>query len=152
MKGRVLKSSREEITQDDPPNDPKEQHVYGHELVLDLHGCDVELFKREHIKWFLNELCDLIEMQMCEVHFWDDLGVPFEEQQSLPHTKGTSAVCFILTSSIVVHTLELLGSAYVNIFSCKSFDPSVASAFAKKFFAATSLKSSFLERTLKSEK
>ena len=58
-------------------------------------------------------------MEKCEVHFWDDVGVPLEEQQTLPNTKGTSAVCFILTSTIVVHTLDLLRAVYVNIFSCK---------------------------------
>ena len=93
--------------------------VYGFELVLDLHGCEVELFNRCHIDQFFTDLCDLIEMEKCEVHFWDDVGVPKEEQQTLPHTKGTSAVCFILTSTIVIHTLDLLGAIYVNVFSCK---------------------------------
>ena len=72
--------------------------VYGFELVLDLHGCEVKLFNRDDIDKFFTDLCDLIGMEKCEVYFWDDVGVPKEEQQTLPHTKGTSAVCFILTS------------------------------------------------------
>ena len=123
--------------------------VYGFELVLDLHGCEAELFNRDHIDKFFTDLCNLIEMEKCEVHFWDDVDVPEEEQQTLPHTKGTSAVCFILTSTIVIHTLDILGAVYVNIFSCKPFEPDVAAEFTSKRFKATSCKKTFIERTLR---
>jgi S-adenosylmethionine/arginine decarboxylase-like enzyme len=119
---------------------------YGFELLLDLHGCDASLFTRKSLDQFFTELCDLIEMQRCVVHFWDDVGVPEEEQQTLPHTKGTSAVCFILTSTIVVHTLDLLGAVYVNIFSCKPYDPGAAEGFARQWFRASEVNSSFVTR------
>ena len=122
--------------------------VYGFELVLDLHGCEVKLFNRDDIDKFFTDLCDLIGMEKCEVHFWDDVGVPKEEQQTLPHTKGTSAVCFILTSTIVIHTLDILGAVYVNIFSCKPFDPDVAAEFTSERFKALSCNKTFIERTL----
>ncbi|MCY4381821.1 MAG: S-adenosylmethionine decarboxylase [Nitrospinae bacterium] len=124
------------------------RQVYGFELILDLHGCEAELFNRDHIDKFFTDLCTLIKMEKCEVHFWDDVGVPEEERQTLPHTKGTSAVCFILTSTIVIHTLDILGAVYVNIFSCKSFDPEVAAEFTSKRFKAASCKKTFIERTL----
>lgn len=119
---------------------------YGCELILDLQGCDVSTFNRKSLDSFFTELCDLIEMERCEVHFWDDVGVPPGEQQTLPHTKGTSAVCFILTSTIVVHTLELLKAAYVNIFSCKEFDPKAAEEFTKKWFGAQDCSTRFIDR------
>ena len=121
---------------------------YGFELVIDLHGCEAELFNRNYIDQFFTDLCNLIEMEKCEVHFWDDLGVPKEEQQTLPPTKGTSAVCFILTSTIVIHTLDLLRAIYVNIFSCKPFDPDAAVEFTRKRFKAMSCNQTFIERTL----
>src|SRR3954471_24418749 len=105
--------------------------AYGWELILDLHGCDNGTFNRASLDSFFTELCERIDMERCVVHFWDDVGVPAEEQQLLPHTKGTSAVCFILTSSIVIHTLDLLGAVYVNIFSCKPFDRRSASEFTQ---------------------
>ena len=108
--------------------------AYGYELIIDLHECDAELFNRDHINKFFTDLCSLIQMEKCEVHFWDDVGVPVEEQQILPHTKGTSAVCFILTSTIVVHTLDLLNAIYVNIFSCKEFDTDKAVTFTANWF------------------
>ena len=119
---------------------------YGTELILDLHGCNVEKFNRNDIDDYFTRLCRTIEMEKCEVYFWDDVGVLPEERQTLPRTKGTSAVCFILTSSIVIHTLELLRVVYVNIFSCKAFDPDLAAEFTNEWFEAASCDTTFIER------
>jgi S-adenosylmethionine decarboxylase len=111
--------------------------AYGLELILDLHDCDGDSFTRQSISEFCAELCDLIDMEACDLHFWDDVGVPPEEQQTHPKTKGTSAVQFILTSTIVIHTLDLMKVAYVNIFSCKEFDTDEAAKFTAKWFRST---------------
>ena len=119
---------------------------YGYELILDLHGCSSARFTRDHLDLYFTRLCNLIDMEKCEVHFWDDVEVPIEERQTSPQTKGTSAVCFILTSTIVVHTLDILDAVYVNIFSCKAFDPAVAAEFTENWFQAGSCKSTFVPR------
>ena len=119
---------------------------YGYELVLDLHGCNPDRFNRKDIDDYFTELCQRIDMQKCEVHFWDDVGVVPEEQQTDPHTKGTSAVCFILTSSIVIHTLDILKTVYVNIFSCNDFDPDLAAAFTREWFESDTCEPTFLTR------
>ena len=120
--------------------------IYGTELVLDLHGCNVEKFNRKEIESFFQELCDLIEVERCDLHFWDDVGVPREECQTDPKTSGTSAVQFILTSTIVIHTLDLVGSAYVNIFSCKEFDAQIAAECTVEWFGASDWTSRTVER------
>ena len=112
-------------------------NTYGQELILDLSGCNASLFNRSHLERYFTELCELIDMKKCEVHFWDDLFVAESERQTEPHTKGTSAVCFILTSSIVIHTLDILECVYVNIFSCKEFNIENAVDFTKKAFEAS---------------
>ena len=112
------------------------QETYGQELILDLHECDATLFTRQSIEQFCSELCDLIDMERCDLHFWDDVGVPEEERQTSPKTKGTSAVQFILTSTIVIHTLDLMKAAYVNIFSCKEFDADEAAKFTANWFGS----------------
>ena len=109
---------------------------YGQELILDLHGCDAKTFTRSSIKQFFTDLCELIDMERCDLHFWDDVGVAEAEQQEDPKTKGTSAVQFILTSTIVIHTLDLMKTVYVNIFSCKEFDTDEAAAFTAKWFGS----------------
>ncbi len=116
---------------------PVLRQQYGQELILDLHGCDAAMFTRRDIERYCIELCDLIDMERCDLHFWDDVGVPEDEQQTDPKTKGTSAVQFILTSTIVIHTLDLMKAAYVNVFSCKEFDTDEAAAFTVKWFAST---------------
>lgn len=119
---------------------------YGFELILDLHGCDVSTFDRPSLRKFFKILCVEIKMTRCKLHFWDDVGVPLEEQQTSPHTKGTSAVQFILTSTIVIHTLDLLGAAYINIFSCKEFDKDKAEQLTREWFKAKECRSHFIER------
>ncbi len=120
---------------------------YGYELILDIHKCDLETFNRASIDDFFTDLCKEIEMEKCEVHFWDDVGVIIDEQQTEPHAKGTSAVCFILTSTIVIHTLDLLKTVYVNIFSCKEYDPDVAAEFTKNWFNGEIINTNFIERS-----
>lgn len=111
--------------------------VYGQELILDLHDCNDGKFTRAGIERFCTELCELIDMERCDLHFWDDVGVPEDEQQTHAKTKGTSAVQFILTSTIVIHTLDMMKAAYVNIFSCKDFDTHEAAKFTAKWFGST---------------
>ena len=119
---------------------------YGVELILDMHGCSVETFTRSSIQMFFEELCDLIDMKREDLHFWDDIDVPDEEKQTSPHTQGTSAVQFILTSSIVIHALDQLEAVYINIFSCKEFDPVLTKEFAKKWFDASDCNARFIDR------
>ena len=120
--------------------------MYGSELILDIENCDSDTFSRSSLDEFFTNLCELIEMEKCEVHFWDDMGVPVHEQQTEAHTKGTSAVCFILTSTIVVHTLELLNCVYANIFSCKPFDAAKATKFTEEWFGGQVVSSTIVER------
>ncbi len=120
---------------------------YGFELIMDLHGCDVSKFNRTSLDNYFEKLCKAIGMVKCERYFWDDVGVSPEERQALPHTKGTSAVQFILTSTIVIHTLDLLKAVYINIFSCKPFDRKVAEQLTREWFTAKECKTHFIERT-----
>lgn len=109
---------------------------YGKELILDLSDCDIETFTRESIGSYFDELCELIDMQAEDRHFWDDEGLLPEQCQTDPKTCGVSAVQFILTSTIVVHSLTKLGKVYINIFSCKDFDSRKASEFTVEWFGA----------------
>ena len=124
----------------------KEEKPYGFELIMDLHGCDVGKFNRKSLDGYFEKLCKAIDMQKCERYFWDDVGLPEEKKQTSPHTKGSSAVQFILTSSIVIHTLDLLEAVYVNIFSCKPFDEKVAEEITKEWFGANGCRTHFIER------
>lgn len=120
--------------------------TYGKELILDLHNCDASTFNRKSIKKYFKELCILIDMQRCDLHWWDDYGVPLEEQQTEPHLKGTTAIQFIMTSNIIIHTLDLLQNVYINIFSCKEFDVEITKDFSAKWFSGEIVQSHVIER------
>lgn len=107
---------------------------YGKELILDMHDCDPMFFNRDNIDVFFEDLCQQIKMHRCQRFWWDDQDTPEEEKQTSPHTTGTSAVQFILTSNITIHTLDILKHVYLNIFSCKDFDAEVAVQVALKYF------------------
>lgn len=59
---------------------------YGKELILDLHECDPLTFTRMSIGNYFKELCILIDMERCDLHWWDDYGVPPEEHQTDYHS------------------------------------------------------------------
>jgi len=108
---------------------------YGKELILDLHNCDPTTFTRKSIKDYVNTLCrEVIYMETEDLHFWDYDGDPDGYAEAPDHLKGISAVQFIKTSSIVIHTLDVLQKAFINIFSCKEFNVLEAVEFTKQWF------------------
>ncbi len=121
-------------------------NTYGKELLLDIHNCDSSTFTRKSIRNYFKELCSLIDMERAKLFFWDDWGVAPEDQETEPHLKGTTAVQFIMTSNIVIHTLDLLENVYVNIFSCKDFNVDTAAKFTEEWFRGKIVNSNVIER------
>lgn len=119
---------------------------YGKELILDLKECDPSTFTRESIQTFFESLCDIIGMERCDMHFWDDLETPEDEKETEPHLVGTSAIQFIKTSNITIHTLDILKTVYLNIFSCKDFSPRVVKRFTAAWFRGVISDATILER------
>lgn len=119
---------------------------YGKELIIDIHNCDDSKFTRKEIRKYFRELCRLIDMKAEKLYWWDDHGLPQELCQTEAHTKGTSAVQFILTSNITIHTLDILKNVYINIFSCKEFDCNLAKDFSEKWFKGKIVNSQIIKR------
>ena len=119
---------------------------YGKELILDIHNCNPSTFDRKTIKRYFEELCDLIDMERCKLCWWDDHGVSPEEQETEPHLKGTTAIQFIKTSNITIHTLDILERVYLNIFSCKDFDENIVKDFSEKWFKGKVVETHIIKR------
>ncbi len=119
---------------------------YGKELILDICNCDSSTFTRKSIKKYFEEICTLIDMERCKLCWWDDYGVPPEDQETELHMKGTTAIQFMKTSNITIHALDLLQNVYVNIFSCKEFDGDAAEKFTKEWFKGKVVNSHMIER------
>jgi len=84
----------------------------------------------EAIKQYVIELCDLIKMK----RFQDTQVVHFGEDEQVA---GFSMVQLIETSLISGHFANMTNTSYIDIFSCKIYDPYEAAAFTQQFFGAT---------------
>lgn len=121
--------------------------MYGEEVLIDLANADISRFNRKDLDIFLDTLClGVLHVRPQARHFWDDVGVEPEDCQTDPKTKGTTVVQFLLTSNITIHTLDLLGAVYINIFVCREFDIEGAIAYSKKFFSADIVKTTVVQR------
>lgn len=60
--------------------------------------------------------------------------------------EGYSAMQFIKTSSITVHLDEVGNRAFVDVFTCKDFNPDLVKRFSKEFFCARKITITVLDR------
>jgi len=120
---------------------------YGKELILDIHEVQrTHLFNREDLSNFMVKLCDLLDMQREDLHFWDEEGVSEEEKFTEEHLIGTSAVQFITTSNITIHTLDVMKRVYLNVFSCKEFSAKDATRFCVEYFDGKIINKQVIDR------
>ena len=113
------------------PNSKKPIQFFGQELILDLYDCDLKAINsKKKLAEYSVKICRLIKMKRYGKPLIPFFGL------AKPKTAGYSLVQLIETSSITGHFSNLWRSAYINIFSCKDFDPELAADFTQKFFGA----------------
>ena len=122
---------------------------FGLEFIIDLKGCDVTKFTRKGLSNYLINLCNLLEITVREVplvllemhredlHFWDYEDDPEAKAAAPAHLDGTSAIQFIRTSNITIHTLDKVGEIYINVFSCKDFNHGRIRYYTLEYFGGT---------------
>lgn len=106
--------------------------VYGWKLYLEVEGCDLDVTdSREKCEEFIKQLCKKIDMKPFGPFQYHDFG------HAKSKTSGPSIVQLIETSSIVAHISNWWdGTMFIDIWTCKEFDPSVAIDFTREFFGA----------------
>lgn len=107
--------------------------MFGESLIIDLIDCE-RIFNRESIGRFCNQMCEVLGMKREKLEFWDYDGQEEEYEAAPDHLKGTTAVQFISTSSITIHTLDVSRQVFIDVFSCKEFGHDKAAKFAAEFF------------------
>lgn len=116
-------------------------NAWGLLTSVDLYGCNPETIRdATAIKKYVDELCELIEMKQ----FGETQIVNFGEDEKVA---GYSMVQLIETSLISGHFANKSNSAYIDIFSCKYYEPTVAVEFTKKFFEAKEVKMHYILRS-----
>ena len=112
---------------------------WGKSVAIDLYDCSHDLVSNpEPIKAFIKDVIPMIGMQ---AH-----GPTLIERFGEGEIEGWSAMQFIETSSITIHADELHNRCFIDIFSCKDFDESIAVNFALTSFQAKSHKVNSLTR------
>ncbi len=114
--------------------------VWGLLTSIDLENCDPGLVRSAGaIREFTSRLCSLIKMKPfgeCHVvHFGQDEKV-----------EGFSMFQLIETSCISGHFANATNRAYLDVFSCKMYEPTVVAEFAKEFFKGSKYRMHVTER------
>ncbi len=106
----------------------KDERVWGIASSFDIYDCDPETIRdADKIREFVAQLCDLIEMK----RFGETTVVHFGEDEKVA---GFSMIQLIETSLISAHFANLTNTVYLDVFSCKPYDPAVVEKFAQDFF------------------
>lgn len=104
------------------------RNAWGLACSFDIYDCNGDTIRdAEAIKRFVRELCELIEMR----RFGETEVVNFGEDERVA---GFSMVQLIETSLISAHFANLTNTTYLDVFSCKAYDPAVVEKFAMEFF------------------
>lgn len=112
----------------------KKEEPFGLEVVLDIYECDPKIIRSgKAIREFAIKLVKLLKMKAYGKALTPHFG------HDDPKTSGYSLLQFIETSSITGHFSENRNSAYINIFSCRTFDTAKAIDFTKQFFKSKSV-------------
>ncbi len=103
-------------------------NAWGIASAVDIYDCTPETIRdADAIRRFVAELCDLIGMK----RFGDTQVVHFGEEERVA---GYSMVQLIETSLISAHFANQTNTVYLDVFSCKPYDPQAVEAFSKTFF------------------
>jgi len=108
-----------------------EKQSWGLATGINLYNCNPEYIRSaEKIKEYVYKLCELIEAE----RFGECIVVDFGEN---PRVTGFSMMQLIETSLISGHFgMHSNPFAYLDIFSCKYYNPKTVIEFSVKFFQA----------------
>ncbi len=103
-------------------------NAWGISASIDIYDCNPESIRdAEYIKRFVVDLCDLIEMR----RYGETQVVNFGENERVA---GFSMLQLIETSLISAHFANQSNTVYLDVFSCKAYDPEVVEEFARNYF------------------
>ena len=112
---------------------------WGYHLIVNAAGCDPEAIRsKKTIAAFCKELVKGIDM----IAYGKPQIVHFGSAQC----KGYTLVQLIETSNIAAHFVEEMNDIYLDIFSCKTFNPKDALRIFDHYFQPHHKKTKFFKR------
>jgi S-adenosylmethionine decarboxylase len=113
---------------------------WGYHLMLDCSGCEIDkVSDRDNIYAFVKDLVQRIDMTAHGEPVIEHL-LPGDPKQ------GYSLVQLITTSNICAHFMDRDGTAYFDIFSCKTFDIDTAKSVVDEYFSPKKMRVNFITR------
>ena len=95
---------------------------------VDIYHCDHDIItNKEMIKQYVIQLCDLLGMK----RFNETQVVHFGKEKDV---EGYSMVQLIETSLISGHFVNHTNTSYIDVFSCKYYEPEVIAHFSLSYF------------------
>lgn len=119
----------------------KKASSWGYHLILDCGGCNENVSDEKKIRAVLKDLVRVADMKA--------VGPPIVKfmKPGDPRLQGFSCIQLIETSSITMHLNDAPeSSAYIDLFSCKEFDPEGVVEVIEKVFKPKRIKKKFLRR------
>lgn len=105
-------------------------NYWGLSAGINFHNAnDILIRNPKYIKEFIVELCHFIEMK----RYGQPIVVNFGEDEKVA---GYSAMQLIETSTITAHFVNKDNNFYLDIFSCKLYDPLMTANFCANLFSA----------------
>ena len=112
----------------------EQSQAWGLLTSLDIYKCNPETIRdADKVKEFVHQLCEKIDMK----RYGDCVVVDFGEEERV---SGFSMTQLIETSLISGHFANASNSTYLDIFSCKFYEPRDVAEFAVSFFEGSNYK------------
>jgi len=108
----------------------EKDNAWGLLSSIDKYNCNPNRIRdKEVIAGYVSRLCKLIDMKR--------YGEPIIVHFGKGEIEGFSLVQLIETSLISAHFANETNRAFIDIFSCKLYDPEKAAQFSMEFFGGT---------------
>ena len=108
----------------------EKENAWGLLSSIDVYNCNPNRIRdKEVIAEYVSRLCKLIDMKQ--------YGEPIIVHFGKGEIEGFSLVQLIETSLISAHFANETNRAFIDIFSCKLYDPEKAAQFSMEFFGGT---------------
>ena len=112
---------------------------WGYHLLLDCSGCDHDnITNRDNIHDFTKHLVTEIDM----VAYGEPQIIHFGSDEKA----GYTLVQLIETSNICAHFVQERNEMYLDVFSCKNYDPEIVKHLVNQYFAPQKIRSMFVHR------
>lgn len=113
--------------------------AWGYHLILQAANCSPMTIRNPHtIGRFTKNLVRSIDMV--------PYGKPLIVMFGTGNKKGYTLVQLIETSNISAHFVEETNDMYLDVFSCKTFDPKIVNIMVKNYFKPEKLESTIVTR------